>query len=73
MSNFLYLVVFMYTYAEVHANSGLMTSNQLIELRFDDVKSPYFNVHNIGLNLVEATRVIMFDPWWNPAVEEQVQ
>ena len=24
-----------------------------------------------GLNLIEATRVIMFDPWWNPAVEDQ--
>ncbi|KAF9062816.1 chromatin remodeling complex subunit, partial [Rhodocollybia butyracea] len=24
-----------------------------------------------GLNLVEANNVIMFDLWWNPAVEEQ--
>lgn len=26
---------------------------------------------NVGLNLYEATRVIMLDPYWNPAVEDQ--
>jgi len=25
----------------------------------------------VGLNLTEADTVILFDPWWNPAVEEQ--
>lgn len=25
----------------------------------------------LGLNLIEANNVIMFDLWWNPAVEEQ--
>lgn len=24
-----------------------------------------------GMNLISATNVILFDPWWNPAVEEQ--
>ena len=24
-----------------------------------------------GMNLTSATNVILFDPWWNPAVEEQ--
>lgn len=25
----------------------------------------------VGLNLVVANKVILVDPWWNPAVEEQ--
>jgi SNF2 family DNA or RNA helicase len=25
----------------------------------------------VGLNLPEATTVILFDRWWNPALEEQ--
>jgi len=26
---------------------------------------------SVGLNLVSANNVILVDPWWNPAVEEQ--
>ena len=26
---------------------------------------------SVGLNLQEASTVILFDRWWNPAVEEQ--
>ena len=26
---------------------------------------------SVGLNLVSANNVILTDPWWNPAVEEQ--
>lgn len=26
---------------------------------------------SVGLNLVSANNVILADPWWNPAVEEQ--
>jgi len=26
----------------------------------------------IALNLTEASRVFLLDPWWNPAVEAQV-
>jgi SNF2 family DNA or RNA helicase len=25
----------------------------------------------VGLNLTEANHVVLVDPWWNPAVEEQ--
>ena len=25
----------------------------------------------VGLNLTEADTVILYDPWWNPAVENQ--
>ena len=25
----------------------------------------------VGLNLAEADTVIVYDPWWNPAVESQ--
>lgn len=25
----------------------------------------------VGLNLTEAQQVIIMDPWWNPAVEQQ--
>ena len=25
----------------------------------------------VGLNLVSADTVVLYDPWWNPAVEEQ--
>lgn len=27
----------------------------------------------VGINLTAASTVFMLDPWWNPAVEEQVQ
>ena len=26
---------------------------------------------SVGLNLVQANHVVMFDMWWNPAIEEQ--
>ncbi len=27
--------------------------------------------HGVGLNLTEADTVIHYDPWWNPAAENQ--
>ena len=27
----------------------------------------------LGLNLTEASLVVILDPWWNPAVEEQAR
>lgn len=42
---------------------------------FDDGLAPVFLVSlkagGTGLNLVTADTVILYDPWWNPAVEEQ--
>lgn len=43
--------------------------------RFQDGKSDVFLVSlkagGVGLNLTAADTVVIFDPWWNPAVEEQ--
>jgi SNF2 family DNA or RNA helicase len=43
--------------------------------RFNDSDVPVFLVSlkagGIGLNLIGADSVILFDPWWNPAVENQ--
>ena len=43
--------------------------------RFQDGEVPIFLVSlkagGVGLNLTAADTVIHFDPWWNPAVENQ--
>lgn len=43
--------------------------------RFQDKTHPLMLVSlkagGVGLNLTAADTVILFDPWWNPAVEEQ--
>lgn len=43
--------------------------------RFKDGDAPIFLISlkagGIGLNLTEADTVIHYDPWWNPAVENQ--
>ncbi len=43
--------------------------------RFRDTAVPVFLISlkagGTGLNLTEADTVILYDPWWNPAVEEQ--
>ena len=43
--------------------------------RFDDGAVPVFLISlkagGTGLNLTQADTVILYDPWWNPAVEEQ--
>ena len=47
---------------------------QLIE-RFTSGQVPLFLISlkagGVGLNLTQADTVIHYDPWWNPAVEEQ--
>lgn len=41
----------------------------------DDPEIPVFLVSlrcgGLGLNLTAATHAIIFDPWWNPSVEDQ--
>lgn len=43
--------------------------------RFNEGKAPVFLISlkagGAGLNLTGADYVVLFDPWWNPAVEEQ--
>ena len=43
--------------------------------RFQDGKVPLFLISlkagGLGLNLTQADTVIHYDPWWNPAVEDQ--
>lgn len=43
--------------------------------RFQDGEAPLFLVSlkagGVGLNLTAADTVVLVDPWWNPAVEEQ--
>ncbi|CZT37218.1 DEAD/DEAH box helicase [Rhizobium sp. 9140] len=42
---------------------------------FQEAKVPVFLISlkagGVGLNLTAADTVILYDPWWNPAVEEQ--
>ncbi|MCJ1706296.1 DEAD/DEAH box helicase [Microbacterium sp. VKM Ac-2923] len=54
---------------------GATTHRQAEIDRFRDGDDPAFFVSlkagGVGLNLVEADYVVLLDPWWNPAVEEQ--
>jgi superfamily II DNA or RNA helicase len=52
------------------------TTNRQAEIdHFRDGDDPAFFVSlkagGVGLNLVEADYVVLLDPWWNPAVEDQ--
>ncbi|WP_197978631.1 MULTISPECIES: DEAD/DEAH box helicase [unclassified Microbacterium] len=54
---------------------GTTTHRQAEIDRFRDGTDPAFFVSlkagGVGLNLVEADYVVLLDPWWNPAVEDQ--
>ncbi len=54
---------------------GATTHRQAEIDRFRDGDDPVFFVSlkagGVGLNLVEADYVVLLDPWWNPAVEDQ--
>lgn len=54
---------------------GATTHRQAEIDRFRDGDDPAFFISlkagGVGLNLVEADYVVLLDPWWNPAVEEQ--
>jgi SNF2 family DNA or RNA helicase len=54
---------------------GATRDRQSVVDRFQNGKAPVFLISlkagGTGLNLTGADTVILFDPWWNPAVEAQ--
>ena len=59
----------------LHGGTAVKQRQQLVE-RFQDEEGPPFFVLSLkaggtGLNLTQASHVIHFDRWWNPAVENQ--
>ncbi|MDR6096798.1 DEAD/DEAH box helicase [Microbacterium sp. SORGH_AS_0454] len=54
---------------------GATTHRQAEIDRFREGDDPAFFISlkagGVGLNLVEADYVVLLDPWWNPAVEDQ--
>ncbi|SFD61337.1 DEAD/DEAH box helicase [Pseudoalteromonas denitrificans] len=55
--------------------TGATTKRQLVIDKFQQGEVPVFLISlkagGVGLNLTAADTVIHFDPWWNPAVENQ--
>jgi superfamily II DNA or RNA helicase len=54
---------------------GSISNRAEVVLRFQETQTPVFLISlkagGVGLNLTGADTVIHFDPWWNPAVEDQ--
>lgn len=55
--------------------TGQTKNRQVVVRDFQDGKAPIFLISlkagGTGLNLTRADTVIHYDPWWNPAVEDQ--
>ena len=55
--------------------TGQTQNRQAVVRDFQDGKAPIFLISlkagGTGLNLTRADTVIHYDPWWNPAVEDQ--
>lgn len=55
--------------------TGQTQNRQALVKSFQDGKAPIFLISlkagGTGLNLTRADTVIHYDPWWNPAVEDQ--
>ncbi len=55
--------------------TGATTKRQAVVDKFQEGEVPVFLISlragGVGLNLTAADTVIHFDPWWNPAVENQ--
>lgn len=55
--------------------TGKTTNRESVIDQFRKEQLPVFLISlkagGVGLNLTEADTVILFDPWWNPAVEAQ--
>ena len=59
----------------LHGGTAVKQRQKLVE-HFQDEQGPPFFVLSLkaggtGLNLTQASHVIHFDRWWNPAVENQ--
>ncbi|MCU7858840.1 MAG: DEAD/DEAH box helicase [Candidatus Thiodiazotropha sp. (ex Lucinoma kastoroae)] len=59
----------------LHGGTAVKQRQKLVE-RFQDERGPPFFILSLkaggtGLNLTQASHVIHFDRWWNPAVENQ--
>ena len=59
----------------LHGGTAVIQRQKLVE-RFQEEQGPPFFVLSLkaggtGLNLTQASHVIHFDRWWNPAVENQ--
>ncbi|MFT5115077.1 MAG: hypothetical protein ACI8P9_004420 [Parasphingorhabdus sp.] len=59
----------------LHGGTAVKQRQKMVE-RFQDEQGPPFFVLSLkaggtGLNLTQASHVIHFDRWWNPAVENQ--
>ena len=55
--------------------TGQTQNRQALVRRFQDGEAPIFLISlkagGTGLNLTRADTVILYDPWWNPAVQNQ--
>jgi hypothetical protein len=58
----------------LHGSLGLTARSDMVD-RFQDGEFPVFVISlkagGTGLNLTQATHVVHYDRWWNPAVENQ--
>jgi len=59
----------------LHGGTGVGKRRELVDSFQSDNGPPFFvlslKAGGVGLNLTEASHVIHFDRWWNPAVENQ--
>lgn len=66
------LIARQYPYLQL---TGQTKNRQSVVREFQDGKAPIFLISlkagGTGLNLTRADTVIHYDPWWNPAVEDQ--
>lgn len=66
------LIARKYAYLQL---TGQTKNRQSVVRDFQDGKAPIFLISlkagGTGLNLTRADTVIHYDPWWNPAVEDQ--
>ena len=65
-----------YAYFRLDGSTTKTNRNKYVE-QFQDTNSKYniflisLKAGGVGLNLTSARSAILFEPWWNPAVEEQ--